>query len=378
MVKLVYLYKTPILPFFISYANDHDGFRVSSIKVMNNKALEVIINHEEGFREILDKIGIKCDEYELLGNNKYIYPLHMQIELTDNCNLYCDYCYRNSNFKNKNSKFINVAALKKVLLTYKRKGLLELGITGGEPTLHNKFLDVMDFATKHFEMVELITNSTNLEIIKDLLETLNNDQKLKLNLSLSLNMWYRKYDDLKRYIEYKTIKEISKIHPVRVIATDYFYNTKKFKNLIKKLKEIGVKQVDCSYVAPIGRAKKKISENTYLKVYPIKEDGKEFTYNMLNCGLGLRHTTVDPDGNLRPCALFPVSSNFGNIFYDDLDDIVKILTRLYLIKYPSRDICGSCAYVPYCNGCIYRGIYNSNKNCNYRKFINKDYGLNKI
>ena len=299
-----------------------------------------------------------------------MWPLHLQIELTDNCNLYCDYCYRNSKNNIKKANYISFHKIKKSLDNLKSKNLLEIGITGGEPTLHPNFKDIMHYVLKNFELVELVTNAKNKEVLIDMLKTLSSKMESRLNLSISFNKWLRdlpKFKSKKHYL-FKTLKEITKIHSVRVICTDYLYNNFKSKEIVKLLKNVGVKSIDFSFVLPIGRGKNKINELEYLKRYPFRKK-KSFTPTGYNCGLILKHTAVDPSGNLRPCALFPLSFVIGSL-YSNL--FKKDFRKLYTLQAPNKEICGDCKNYLYCVGCIYKGLCNTNKYCEYKKYIKGD------
>jgi len=376
---MLHLVKTPLFSYLIEYFNDELGFRESKIISMNKSGIKDIEKYKKGgvktkfVKELEKKFNLK--HFIINGSLEKIYPLHVQIELTDNCNLHCDYCYRNSEYKNPLSKYINFKGLKKFLLENKKKNLLEIGVTGGEPTLHPEFIKIMKFLLKNFELVELVTNGTNFEIILDLLKNIGLEQKEKLNLSVSFNQWFRELKEFEKGNHYlsKTLKRITKKHAVRVILTDYLYNEDKAKRVKKLLKDIGVKDIDLSFVSPIGRGKNKINELEYISKFK-KDKKSSFTPNPINCGLIFKHTTIDPEGNLRPCALFPLDFKIGSIRNFVLDKY-KILA---VLPSPNKKICKSCKYFDYCIGCIYKGLSNSNKNCNYKRFLKDNFNLNSL
>ncbi|MFH0752460.1 MAG: radical SAM protein [archaeon] len=369
--KMSYLVKTPSFCYFIKYFNDSLGFRESKITTVNKSAAKEIESHKKirgssKFMCDLEKKGFDIDNIVTKGSFERLFPLHIQLELTNNCNLSCDYCYRDSNYNNANSDYIDLDKLKKFLLKFKRQGLLEVGVTGGEPTLHPEFVHLMKFIIKNFELVELVTNGTNSEILLELLDCIP-DSKHKLNLSISFNKWFRELEDFEKGNHYlnRTISKLSKNIPIRIIATDFFYSESKAKKLKDALKKAGVKDIDFSYVAPIGRAKDKITEKENISRFPKSEIKDSFRPALLNCGLIFKHTVMDPKGNLRPCALFSESYVIGSI-NGFVDEKYRLLNE---IPAPNEDICGSCEYLSYCVGCPYKGLFNSNINCSYRKFI---------
>jgi MoaA/NifB/PqqE/SkfB family radical SAM enzyme len=316
--KMSHLIKTPLFSYLVNYFNDGLGFRETKIISINKSGAKNIEKYKKeklktNFVKELTK-NFSLENCIIQGSFEEIYPLHVQIELTDNCNLFCDYCYRNAEYKNPASKYIDKKEIQKFLLQHKKKNLLEVGITGGEPTLHPEFLDIMDFTLKNFELVELVTNGTNYKDILELIDNLEEQNKRKLNLSVSFNEWFRNLEKFEKGNHYlnKTIKEVTERHPVRIILTDYLYDCNKAKKAKKLLKNLGVKDFDFSFVSPIGRGKNKINELEYISLFE-KNEENSFTPNPFNCGLIFKHTAIDPEGNFRPCALFPLDFRIGSI-----------------------------------------------------------------
>ncbi len=373
-----YLIRTPDFSYLVFYKNDSSGFRMSKILTLNKKASKEIedyirTNKNSEFIKSLKKRGFKLNQVSIRGDYQTLYPLHVQVEITDNCNLNCRYCYRNSFFNSENSKEINLSKLKKFLSSLKKRNLLEVGITGGEPTINSNFLKILKYLLKNFEVIELITNGTNPEVIFKLFKEISSSEKKKLNISVSFHDWTKKISKLEdpEYYLNKFIKKIGKTHPLRFILTDIDYFPKKAEIAKNLLKKKGVKKIDFSFVSPIGRAKDKITEEEYIKKYPPLNENQKPNLNLLNCSLIFRHTSVSPDGNLRPCALFPTSFVIGNLDQGISNEFLS----LNQLPCPSDKICGSCTYLDYCRGCILKGLSNSNKRCLYKKELKKRYPL---
>jgi len=211
-------------------------------------------------------------------------------------------------------------------------------------------------------------------MILKLFDNIGEDKK-KLNLSVSFNKWIREMNIFKEGNHYLNLflKEITNKHPIRIILTDSFYDKNKRYEIEELLRENGVKDIDFSFVAPIGRGKNKINELEYIVRFCNNKKADSFTPNPINCGLIFKHTTIDPYGNLRPCALFPQNYKIGSIKNNFIEEKNKIFWKL---PSPNKDICNSCNFFEYCKGCIYKGLFNSNKNCNYKKFVKDDNNLN--
>ncbi len=363
-----------------NYFNDKEGFREVKRIFLNADAVYVLEN------KLLDdypefKLSLKnamsINKIRVTGDAHFIYPLHIQVEITEACNLHCDYCYRNANSDIRHSKYISWPKLKGLLSELKKTGMTELGITGGEATLHPDFPNILRYALENFEQVELITNGTNAEILENAISKVPMDERKKLNLSISFNRWMREYKMFlkgKHYLN-RTIPAISRYRPIRILATDYLFDSKAWNLLSAELKKQGAVTVECNIARPIGRGKEVTDTSKYLeerKEAPAPEEGSngyEEWYSYSNCGLVLRHTAIGPDGNARPCALFPLDDQvgFGNIFERNLNLFKDPeIIRYYHMPAPSKEICGGCANLRYCEGCIFQGIYAKKTSCNYK------------
>lgn len=114
----------------------------------------------------LNKISEK--EFEILSDNNEIgnvfinnslthtiFPRIIYFQITRKCNLSCPYCFISADQKGKQVPWEDI----KVFAEYFRKnGLMEVRLTGGEPTLHSHFQEIVDvFLDKHI-YVSVATN----------------------------------------------------------------------------------------------------------------------------------------------------------------------------------------------------------------------------
>ncbi|MEK6885954.1 MAG: radical SAM protein [Nanoarchaeota archaeon] len=86
------------------------------------------------------------------------------IEITDCCNLDCPDCFAACSSKNKKPKFMSLEKFKELLEYYKKcEGEPQvLQISGGEPTLHPRILDMIKLAKKYVKHVILNTNGIRI------------------------------------------------------------------------------------------------------------------------------------------------------------------------------------------------------------------------
>jgi radical SAM protein with 4Fe4S-binding SPASM domain len=355
-----YLIKSKKYSYIINYYNSEFGFREFKIAKIKNGNINKLLSSKNK-NNLLDYSNIN-----LISQDKNICPIHLQLELTDNCNLNCDYCYRSANYFNKiNSKYADIKKLKKQLIKYKKFGLLELGITGGEPTLHPEFIEFIKYCTKNFEIVEVLTNGKNNIILEKLINSLSKKQKEKLNITISFNEWYRYKEKFSKSYLFKNLKRLTKIHPIRIVCTDYISSKFQEKKVINFLKSLGINKIDFSRVSPIGRGKTKVKISEYILKYP---RNIAFEKIPLNCDLILKRLSIMPDGKIKLCALFNKNEYIGN-FYDKKTNL-QIFSNLIA---PNKEICKTCNYLEYCFMCVYKGLHNDKINCKYKKFFKLKY-----
>lgn len=68
-----------------------------------------------------------------------------------------------------------------------------------------------------------------------------------------------------------------------------------------------------------------------------------------NCGAGSRSIVFDPEGKVRPCAMFPEEFSGTVLFKPD------VRSKITEIISPRKSICGDCEFLNYCAGCFLRG-----------------------
>lgn len=91
-------------------------------------------------------------------------PINGSIELTFRCNLRCAHCYCNLHLNNQEAlkRELKTKEVFDVLDQIAEAGCLWLLITGGEPLVHEDFLDIYTYAKKKGFIVTLFTNGTLL------------------------------------------------------------------------------------------------------------------------------------------------------------------------------------------------------------------------
>ena len=122
-------------------------------------------------KEIEDDVLSIIDEmlkHELIDYDNSIVP---QINITDNtilvahvavtsyCNLSCSHCYLDK----KNNGLITMKEFDSVLKDLASIGVLTIEISGGEPLMHNNFMEIIMLAKKYGFFIKLFTNATLID-----------------------------------------------------------------------------------------------------------------------------------------------------------------------------------------------------------------------
>lgn len=229
-----------------------------------------------------------------------------------------------------------------------------------------------------------MTNGTNYYKLDKILSQIDTISLKKLNISVGLNSWLKNYDSIinKKHYIFQTIDICHNYRPIRVGLVDFKYDKQKARNVKKILQEKNVQDLSFEVAYPVGRAAHFINIEDYLstslelKLHEVhkKENNKNSELNKPHsCDLILKHSTLDPLGNVRPCALFPLDQTIGNLFNDGVKVFRnKNLANFLTMPSPCKQICGNCEYLHYCQGCVYKGFF-SNKdnkvNCKYTEYL---------
>jgi len=236
----------------------------------------------------------------------------IDLELTNKCNLFCRHCYSGAGPLKGVSDKVPKERWKSLIDEAVSLGAKVLQITGGEPTLHENFLEILDYAfVKGPKRPKIYTNAFELndEIINE----------LKRTGSLAAFSFYSHNPEIHEEITRvkgsfeKTVKNLKKLVEAevpsrgRVIITPYNNSQENFELAKKFLNSIGINDVRYDNMHAVGRA---------------AEIKKEDEYSALcgECWHG--KLTIDSSGDIYPC----VMSRFlklGNVMENSLSDILN-------------------------------------------------------
>lgn len=303
----------------------------------------------------------------------------MQIYLliTDNCNLNCQMCIRGK----QTGENINFNKLKEIISSG-RLNNHDVVITGGEPTLHNQFVDIVNCISNVAATVTVTTNGTT-DYYLDGNYNLHN-----VHFQISLDGTSDVHDNIRGEGSFdKTIKTINRLDEkgynysvATVVSRNNKENMFELNRLLLKFKNKKFWKI--SYEMPFGNSdinnimtssewnkfvddiikvsqfklkiKKIFPFDLYQKKYILTQNTFNEHNRVYNCGSGINKLYIYPDFNVYPCTCltdFPI----GNIYDIPLEIILNGEQANTFVNYQvaQESICYSCEYLKFCNGgCI--------------------------
>ena len=302
-----------------------------------------------------------------------LYPFHVQLHLTDKCNLKCRHCYEGE------LKVINewkyeellsvIDELDRTFVKWNVEG--EISLVGGEPMMYPYLAELLYYIrkTKAISRIAILTNGTFLpdEVKKAILDT-----KVAVQISID-GATEDKHDFIRGKGNYKkainTIKWLVRNHiDVFVHYVISKYSVPIPQKFIDNMDELGVKQLTFSLVVPIGASDKSImlSKNELKKVYSkLNEYADALTKDGISinttrplwahfgksgrCPVGIQTITILPDGTVLPCRRLPIP--IGNIKNESLFSIWYNSDVLWKLRQRTNfHKCGECKHLDDCGG----------------------------
>lgn len=281
-------------------------------------------------------------DYFLIGKDRNLsYPLTLQFELTDRCNLKCPYCYNNSNYIQQKTAGFDLEKWKKLFQNVVKSGGVFQGVlSGGEPLLLGcEIFELADILHQDGTGFVLITNGTLLEenIVKKMIKY----KWFWIQVSLDSYLGER-HDHIRgmvgafKKIE-KGIKLLVKYNlPVTISVVVTPKNIRDIEGIIQYAIELGVSNILFSEVLPTGRAtfNKELALNKeYKKLFIRLVRDYSNKYNNININKAADHERyiegvtkykptgliIRPNGDVKTDCLS--NTIIGNAFEKDIKDI---------------------------------------------------------
>lgn len=295
-------------------------------------------------------------------------PVFYSFELVSECNNNCKGCSNFSLSKNASHRSSNWEQI----LNSIAPNIEILKLTGGEPTLHPEFADIVNFLSKKNIQFTLFTNArwSNPQAIINLLKSTSTCGGLLVSLHGSDAATHEAFTNAPGSFEEtcenikRAVREGLRIHTSTVLTR---YNYNQIQAIFNLSQTLGARRaVFNRYIGPyildispdqwqIKIAMKKIEElirsvNGFQQS-PVKYGNcfpQCFARNSSSgCWAGIASCTIDPGGNLRPCNHSPTIA--GNILEEPIEVIWdnEIMNR-WREMLPGQ--CNDCSQLEICHG----------------------------
>ncbi len=290
----------------------------------------------------LDKSSYKLTK----TNKKYVddgiisAPIRVYWEITKKCNLRCPQCFNNSIVSLPEE--LNLEQCFKVISGLKNDGVMEVRITGGEPTQKRGWNDLVAYALKNDLVVTLNTNGIykNMSTVKAMGRLGINQVIVSIDGPKEIHEKSRGEGNFEKVL--KTIKILRSYNtPIRIntlLTKQVLPHIEEFINFFHDI----VQEICFMQLKPIGRGGKILSQapsfedvanlNNIIKLQRKKYPGLKITngcdfiprteivlsptIDLTTCASGFRGCNIDSIGNIYACGfLEELGSNFslGNI-----------------------------------------------------------------
>ena len=296
-------------------------------------------------------------------------PLSVSIFLTEKCNQKCKFCYTNSGIV---GEHISTDKAKTIIDKCAEAEVFDINFTGGEPTLHPDFADIVKYAKDYDFTIGFTSNGQfNAKTTREIVKYID-------GATISIHGFRDLHDSLvnKKGSYDKAIRNLEILSDEGVITQvdytlikdnlDQLYPFGKF-ILEKPIHRLGVLRL-----IHVGRGKGVESptieeyNKAFSQMYKLRKEFKDknieladaFPYCLVEderyrklirgCSAGVLYAAIDTKGNIKYCPAHKHS--IGNIFEDSLEEIWqnnKELERYRKLDWVPES-CKSCDYLGDC------------------------------
>lgn len=308
----------------------------------------------------------------------------LYFEATRNCNFSCKYCSTGSSKNKKNTDVDTQMIVDNIFVPAKDLGTKFIDFSGGEFLLRKDSLELLQTAINMGFSVGIVSNGSTLNNKK--LKQLKDVAGEELIISLGINSFDSDNKATRDNDFNNTVKLIERINEfgfkINISVTIGEFNKKSFEDTIRKISEMSL---------PYNRIPFSIRNCNTVDLMLTKESLKDYFHpilrkyyngqisyvpfflppdsyntisksNIYNDGLPLNpsvgcwvgsYYSINPEGEVSPCPLFGDQISGGNVFKENLKEILfgselfKNITNRKKIK----GKCGNCQYSLTCGGC---------------------------
>lgn len=292
--------------------------------------------------------------------------------LTERCNYHCDFCIRENIGHNIDEFSLDVLPniIESLSETFPNSVLL---LTGGEPTLHPDFKDIVKLAVDNFFAVQITSNGSfgaelntflhpllkkNLYLqmsldgtpefhnhirgkyaFESVIENLEKFQDVFSHVSLSATVSHQNFEEAKKLACILNSYSFShfKVSPVieKNVSNIFATYSQEWNNFVDELLPLCFYEVDVNKLYDFDLMTEYINSGQSTEI-------------VANCGIGHSKIYIRPNLNVLTCSC--TNDIVGNLRNDSLETICKRLTLIQKIKLDTGSICYKCEFKSICNG----------------------------
>ena len=287
---------------------------------------------------------------------------------------------------------LDANTIKSILDKFKLYNLpLNVQVTGGEPLLLENIWEIFDILDTYPNLRWALY--TTAILVNDYASMRLSKYKNLYEIHVSLDGNKEMHDSLRGKGSFeKTIKGIKNLNKYNVNKIQvgcmlrHGMVEKTMKEIIKIIDGLGIsrKRLNMGYIIPVGRAESmkeevltmeefakgvelsyrygiersdfnKWKKMDFTKVENFSKMSHKLGIGEGNCGAGYISVAITPNGDVYPCSIMVSYPRFkmGNIFNDTFEKIFRTEAERWVYrKNPSRETCGDCKYISYCNKCF--------------------------
>lgn len=325
------------------------------------------------------------------------YPLTtIYLYLTEYCNLNCMHCWINPKFikQEKKNGGVNYRDLQKGLIEAKKIGLKSVKLTGGEPFLYSRILDLLKWLNKNSLNITIETNGTLIGEKESKVMKEAGVSHIAISLDGSSDKIHKSIRSVEGSFE-RTINGIKKVVEkglnLQIIFSLWKGNRKDLKNTIILAKKLGAKSFKINPISHISRGQemekkgKLLSLEEVLSLRKFIADLSEklnfriildiplafkslsvLRKSMATCGIK-NILGILSDGSISICGIGTIVKELvlGNISTDSIVDVWNSSEILRSIREELPDrlegVCGKCVFRHQCLGKCVAAAYWSEK-----------------
>ena len=259
------------------------------------------------------------------------------LEITNNCNLNCDFCIKNK----RTHKFMKEEEFNLILNKLKNYTRYLYFHVLGEPLLHPKINKFIDRASQNYK-VNITTNGYLIHRIKD--------NKNIRQLNISIHSYDPKYNiKLEDYMN-NIFETIDVLKEYTYISLRIWIENRYTDEMLKIINKRYNKMINIHDIKRNITLKKNIFMNVSKEfIWPDLENDY---YNEIGTCYGLiDHIGILVDGTVVPCCLDSKGDiNLGNIFEEELDNVLKKEKCYKIIEgfknnYKCEKLCKKCKFL---------------------------------